>query len=601
MLSVVCKAILVRESAAPQRTHQRSADLSVNGASQPAGLLRRVADMEAQLAHDEERIKKFGTVLEYLGVSEPEFADPVYISGHLPALTVYKTPDPRVRVEGLNTPPANSLEVSMFGTDDSRDPTSHPETLASMVYATAYRPTAVELPLPSFMLPNDRRTMQVLHQGTEVFRCEVPTHDGACMFEFTEAHAGQRFTVKAFETASGHVLQHERIYVPLPYMCAASTYSRTDIDEMDCAPMPADVERSAVLPVLTNRGFAVEIEFMARDTSLTTGIFGQDALDKVHLCMDEKLSGTRFGDTIWKQWNWEEEPSMVPFGPRDTADKREYGGRMAELTTPGPPHVLLGQQGLNDVVTVFDNLRHMGVQIGLWAQLHVHVNALSERAGGDCCMSTDQIAQVWVGWARFQAVIDEMHSSTNVNNRWAAPLYLEDPIVKEVFSNMHSHHGTDLPAAAACEKFYGEGLCDGKGKGHGYRPPGLPEESAPYVHSPARYSAFNLAPLSGKGTIEIRQNAGTHDTERAQRWVQFVLAFFETFKDKGAEFFDGSLEEDLAELRQAQEEESFDSLFALLGDRVSADSQQYFQDRRWAKQAPEYVKLKPGCTFSEQI
>lgn len=322
--------------------------------------------------------------------------------------------------------------------------------------------------------------------------------------------------------------------------------------------------------------------------------------------MTAKLHGTEFGDGKWRTWNWEEEPSMLPFTKREVSDPGEYGGRMAELTSPGPGPsgggVLLGQQGLTDVVTVFDNLRHLGMQVSLWGQLHVHVNALSAKAGGDCCMTTDQIANLWVSWARFQPVLDEMQPSTNVNNKWAMPLYLEDPVVRQVFENMHEVYGSGLDAKEACEAFYGIGMCDGKHAGglrvvDGYRPPTLPADSVAYVHSPARYYALNLAPLTGKGTIEVRQNAGTNDPERAQRWIQFVLAFVETFKDSGAGFFAHSLQQDIANLQEAQEQASFKSLFAALGKRVSDDTQAYFEETRWAKKAPEYTDRKEHCSL----
>lgn len=194
---------------------------------------------------------------------------------------------------------------------------------------------------------------------------------------------------------------------------------------------------------------------------MTSGAYGPEALAKVRSCVDAKVRGTDLEQTIGS-WHWEEEDAMIPFTPRDTDDAGEYGGYMAELTSPGPPQVLLGQTGVDQVAGVFATLRHMGIQVGLWAQFHVHVNALSTKANpaAECCLSSDQIANVWAAWAHFQAVIDEMQSSTNVDNRWAMPLYLEDPIVLQVFRNMHAAHGTDLPADEACQTFYGRGYCD---------------------------------------------------------------------------------------------------------------------------------------------
>merc|ERR1712039_845064 len=91
-----------------------------------------------------------------------------------------------------------------------------------------------------------------------------------------------------------------------------------------------------------------------------------------------------------------------------------------------------------------------------------------------------------------------------------------------------------------------------------------------FAHGPPRYYAVNLAPLTQKGTIEFRQQAGTNDAERAQRWVQFVLAFVETFKDANLlnMFFDGPIETDIAELSDFQRQASFSSLFKCLGSEL---------------------------------
>merc|ERR550514_1133269 len=153
--------------------------------------------MAAQLDRMAQRVQKLTTVLDYLGYKEPLVGDAEFISGHYPAFEIYKTPDERVRVEGENTPPGNSLEVSTLGTNDFKP---NEEVRTSMVYSQGYVPTGVELQLPTFVMPQDERTLQVLHDGEEVFRCEVPTLSGPCKFDFTAAMAGQRFLVKATQT-----------------------------------------------------------------------------------------------------------------------------------------------------------------------------------------------------------------------------------------------------------------------------------------------------------------------------------------------------------------------------------------------------------------
>merc|ERR1711972_912428 len=136
---------------------------------------------------------------------------------------------------------------------------------------------------------------------------------------------------------------------------------------------------------------------------------------------------------------------------------------MVELTSPGPPSVLAGDSGIRDVARVYHTLGNMGIQIGLWAQLHVHVNALSSGANPSSTqrtLTTDQIINIWTAWSAFQMVIDEMQSSTNVDNLWAKPLYMEDLLARWVFSNMwrakKRAQATGIPMNPkhACEAFY---------------------------------------------------------------------------------------------------------------------------------------------------
>merc|ERR1711879_500616 len=93
---------------------------------------------------------------------------------------------------------------------------------------------------------------------------------------------------------------------------------------------------------------------------------------------------------------------------------------------------------------------------------------------------------------------------------------------------------------SACEVFYGRGNCDGSE--HGWAPPDAQQGESGYLHGPPRYYAVNLAPLTTKGTIEIRQQAGTNDAIRAQRWINFVLAFVDVMKDANlGQFFRRSI------------------------------------------------------------
>eukprot|EP00406_Dinophysis_acuminata_P039132 CAMPEP_0179375750 /NCGR_PEP_ID=MMETSP0797-20121207/87962_1 /TAXON_ID=47934 /ORGANISM="Dinophysis acuminata, Strain DAEP01" /LENGTH=631 /DNA_ID=CAMNT_0021091763 /DNA_START=23 /DNA_END=1915 /DNA_ORIENTATION=- len=541
--------------------HQGSLELEGGEHGRQSTRSRQWARLRHSQSSQAEPLDKILTIAK---MSRPVGWDPVQLSGHFPAIEVYKTPDPSVRVEGVNVGPGDSLSASTYG--------AVPE--AMIVYAVSSRPTDVELRFPSFFLPNDGRRLEVVHQGRVVHSCTMPSSE-VCMYKFDYSDpevVGRRYTVRAVSEHDGSVLQTERLYAPFPYMCAASPFTGRNAPIMDCdrlesypAPLISDLEKTS------KRGFAVELEFMAKNSSMKAAEGGPEALEVVRQCAVKKVAGTEFA-RLAEIWNWEEEPSMVPFGPRDGMPASEYVGLMAELTSPGPPHVLFGQEGIADVARVFHVLDKLDVQVGLWAQLHVHINVRSAKANSasDCCLSTDELVNIWTAWSKYQMVIDEMQNPTNVDNMWAKPLYMEDLIARGIFANMHKTRGTGLPIEDACETLYGPGNCDSKGHGHWWTPPGEGFQDTKFYHGPPRYYAVNLAPLPVKGTVEIRQNAGTTDTERAQRWIQFVLAFVETFKSGAGlgGLFDEGVEKDTADLAAAQSEASFEELFHAMGGHL---------------------------------
>jgi len=536
-------------------------------------------------------------VLTIAKMSKPVGWDPVQLAGHFPAIEVYKTPDQNVRVEGINVGPGDSLSASTYGATQT----------AMLVYAVSSRPNEVELRFPGFFLPHDERRLEIIHQGKIVHSCKMPS-DEICMFKFDYCdpeNVGRRYTVRAISEHDGSVLQTERIYTPFPYMCAASPFTGRNAPVMDCsrldwfpAPVIPDLEKTS------KRGFAVELEFMAKNSSLSTAEGGPEALEIVRQCAAKKVMGTEF-EKLAKIWNWEEEPSMVPFGPRDNMPESEYVGLMAELTSPGPPHVLFGQEGIADVARVFHVLEKLDVQIGLWAQLHVHINVRSVKANNasDCCLSTDELINIWTAWSKYQMVIDEMHNPTNVDNMWAKPLYMEDLIARSVFENMHKTRGTSLPIEDACEALYGPGNCDSKGEKHFWTPPGESFQDMEFHHGPPRYYAVNLAPLPVKGTMEIRQNAGTSDGVRAQRWIQFVLAFVETFKSGVGldSFFDEDFDKDAADLSAAQSVASFDGLFNEMRCHMDPETTlPYWSERQWRRDDPKCEYKKAAVVKASQ-
>jgi len=538
-------------------------------------------------------------ILTLAKMSKPVGWDPVQLADHFPAIEVYKTPDPHVRVEAMNIGPGDSLTAATL---------SETEKKLMLVYAVSSRPTEVELRFPGFFLPHDERRLEVIHQGKIIKSCTMPS-DEICMysFDYTDPEAlGRRYTVRAVSQHDGSLLQVERLYTPFPYMCAASPFTGLNAPIMDCsqlesypAPIVQDMDRTS------KRGFAIELEFMAKDSKLEGAFGGPEALEIVRKCAGRKVNGTEF-DKLNTIWNWMEEPSMVPFGPRDEMPEREYVGHMAELTSPGPPNVLFGQQGIADVVRAFHVINKLDVQVGLWAQLHVHINVRGAKAapGSDCCLSTDELINIWTAWSKYQMVIDEMQNPTNVDNLWAKPLYMEDLIALDIFQKMHvqKNKNMTLPVEDACETFYGPSNCDSKSGEHTWAPPVKGFENAKYFHGPPRYYAVNLAPLPTKGTMEIRQNAGTSDTERAQNWIQFVLAFVETFKSgSGLEtLFDEGFEKDVVDLKAAQTDASFEKLFEELSGHLNAEfSLPYWSERRWRRDDPKCLYKRETVVVAE--
>ena len=106
-------------------------------------------------------------------MSKPTGWDPVQLAGHFPAIEIYKTPDPQVRVEGMNVAPGDSLAASTYNA----------KSTAMIVYAVSSRPDEVDLKFPGFFLPNDERRLEVVHQGKIIHTCKMPSTE-VCLFKF---------------------------------------------------------------------------------------------------------------------------------------------------------------------------------------------------------------------------------------------------------------------------------------------------------------------------------------------------------------------------------------------------------------------------------
>lgn len=221
--------------------------------------------------------------------------------------------------------------------------------------------------------------------------------------------------------------------------------------------------------------------------------------------------------------------------------------------------------------------------------MHVHVNVASSKVPGSI-LTPASIANVFVAFAKFQLVIDEMLSPSRPDNHYTSRLFLgscannteecskENPCncAKRFFRQIHAYVNDVVTnqSSGNVDEFCNAALA-------------LPDDPSPCKqrYPDQRYFALNLVPLSRLGTIEFRAHSSTYDVERMQRWTQFVIAFVEHFgtdaPHAGSMFFDGSAEMDLEELARAQQEATAEELFAVLGDKVSSGTQAYFAGRSW--------------------
>lgn len=327
---------------------------------------------------------------------------------------------------------------------------------------------------------------------------------------------------------------------------------------------------------------------------------------------------------LW-HWNWEKDESVVPLSfkqakalgvPMDQAI-----GDPFEITAPGPPNVLSGKKGATAMVEVLGTLRYMGIQAGPTQGLHVHVNVLNSQVPGTR-LTFRGIISVWVAWAKYQLIINEMLSPGRVDVPYARPLIFGDCEISETqqscrtnpcscvhrfFRQMHEYNqeapwGPDSPGVDRILQTTTSTNTTGyRSRGFDFVQtfifcnralslPASPQLVPCKMRYPMqRYFQVNLVPLVKYGTMEFRPHSATSSPDRVGRWVQFILAFVDYFglgegmEEISSKYLESTWEENRDALKKDQQAATATDLFGKLGDKVDASSLDYFMGREYEK------------------
>jgi hypothetical protein len=269
-------------------------------------------------------------------------------------------------------------------------------------------------------------------------------------------------------------------------------------------------------------------------------------------------------------WNFESEDKVLQ--PEYVDDASEIWAVPFELTAPNPPK-LNGFAGLQDVIRVMAGLESIGTQASPDNNFDVHIMVRR----GSSQWTDREIARFWIGYAKFQYGIDELHASSRVQNHWGQGLYMWAPRVQYMFQNLHrlvrgKKHNAQSNTDDLCDSILGYGECDSPGSG-----------TWPAKHTPFKYHSINFAILKRFGSLEVKQHTATNSPERLARWTDVVLRMADTFqKDTSLDvFLDGDVDFDLGQLHDVQARATMDDLFSAIN--LPESSRKYYKERRWAK------------------
>lgn len=460
------------------------------------------------------------------------------------------------------------------------------------------------------------QNMSISRQGEEVYEGDTT------MYSFTPAQLMKEYIVDTSCTDPIFVRPGDG------KMCSVGLFTQP---RLTCSPSSGEaidsVEKLSHLAPKVERGFSFEFEFVARPVSqqllqdafdqlvqqgynryevrrfMQTAEGGPTAKGKLaalrHCAFEATTTWSDDSKELIAHWNWEADSSVHPLTEAEAkilgAEEDETMGTPFEVTSPGPPHVLSGHRGYRSSLLLLSSLKDMGIQAGPSQGMHVHINAMSDKAPG-AQLTPTQVAYIWAAYAKYQLVIDEFLSPSRPGNGYANRLFLANctaPVgqqkcssnpcacIKSFFTNMHM-----LVTRLALQhpRISGREFCNYVLQ--------LPGDETPcekrYPHQ--RYFQLNLVPLNKFGTIEFRAHSATYDPERILRYAQFLVGFVEYFgngrgSDEMAEYFKypGTMEEDYAKLMQAQREATSKDLFEKLDGLVDPGTAEFFVSRAWEK------------------
>jgi hypothetical protein len=285
------------------------------------------------------------------------------------------------------------------------------------------------------------------------------------------------------------------------------------------------------------------------------------------------------------------------------------GGTMkSEFKSPSPDVGALrfDRGAAEELACILRILQHMGagapalsVTANGGGSLHVHVNVLNEKAGGDV-YSWKELLAVFVAWVRYDGVIARFARPWMWREPSMAPLYASGSefswhekawdqgataaaggtdtmydvphFVRELRRVVTADGFEALDEAEKIERIFGRG------------------DATPATRL-GRYCSMNLRRLTSYGTLEVRRFHSSLDEGLVVRWAHFCVAFVECFRtDGGARrlLLDTQvpLEAALAALRAEQEQASPDDLMAAMQGHVHPSTASIFMRDSGAEPFP---------------
>lgn len=180
-----------------------------------------------------------------------------------------------------------------------------------------------------------------------------------------------------------------------------------------------------------------------------------------------------------------------------------------ELTSAAPPFALTGVSGAEQIVRVSRLMQQFGVAAPLQTGLHVHVNVFRKDAlpRGARTLEPRQVGAVVLNWIRWQVAVSSLTPPSRRWNFWAVPAHRRLPATRRLYESARAAVLGDSGVNCTSSGCSVSGAIE------------------TLIHEGNKGSALNLLRLTSYGTLEIRQQAGTHSQTDAVAWAAFVGAF----------------------------------------------------------------------------